>query len=117
MITPAGVLPAPSTPWASPPGVGDCSLPCAKETIIVSDDRTQAALLLEEAYRKILTALEMMGYPVTTDDNFSETSGRAARAMLELIKPTTEIKDEIDRMLSRTFAARYDEMVISKHNV
>jgi GTP cyclohydrolase I len=73
--------------------------------------------MLEEAYRKILEAIEMMGYPIKTDDNFAETSGRASRAMLELIKPTCEIQDEIDRMLGRTFQARYDEMVISKHNI
>jgi GTP cyclohydrolase I len=79
--------------------------------------RTHAALLLEEAYRKILEAIGLMGYQVATDDNFAETSGRAARAMIELIKPIDEIKAEIDLMLSRTFPARYDEMVISKHNI
>ena len=76
-----------------------------------------AALLLEEAYRKILDALGQLGYPIATDDNFSETSGRAARAMLELVKPPDDIKNEIDQMLARTFPARYDEMVISKHNI
>jgi GTP cyclohydrolase I len=80
-------------------------------------NRAQAALLLEEGYRKILEAIDLMGYPVQTDDNFAETSGRAARAMIELIKPTCEIKEELDQMLARTFSARYDEMVISKHNV
>jgi GTP cyclohydrolase I len=80
-------------------------------------NRSQAALLLEEGYRKILEAIDAMGYPVKTDDNFTETSGRAARAMIELIKPTCEIKEELDQMLARTFSARYDEMVISKHNV
>jgi GTP cyclohydrolase I len=77
----------------------------------------EAALLLEEAYRKILDALALMGYPVTTDDNFAETSGRAARAFVEMVRPTSEIRDEVDQMLARTFAARYDEMVISKHNI
>jgi GTP cyclohydrolase I len=81
------------------------------------EQKTKAAVLLEEGYRKILDALELMGYPVSTDDNFTETSGRAARAMIELIKPTGELRDEIDQMLARTFSARYDEMVISKHNV
>jgi GTP cyclohydrolase I len=80
-------------------------------------NRAQAALLLEEGYRKILEALHTMGYPIKTDDNFAETSGRAARAMIELVKPTCEIKEEVDQMLARTFSARYDEMVISKHNV
>ncbi len=81
------------------------------------ESRTRAALLLEQAYRMILDAIGLMGYPVKTDDNFLETSGRAARALIELIKPTADIKDEIDRMLARTFSARYDEMVISKLNV
>ncbi len=80
-------------------------------------NRAKAALLLEEGYRKILEAFEIMGYPVKTDDNFTETSGRAARAMLEAVRPTAEIQEELDQMLGRTFSARYDEMVISKHNV
>jgi len=79
--------------------------------------KAQAALMLEEAYRKILDALKLIGYPVDTDDNFAETSARAARAMLEMIRPTDEIKEEVEQMLSRTFSARYDEMVISKHNM
>jgi len=82
-----------------------------------NEQRTKAAFLLEEAYQKILEAIGAMGYPVGTDDNFAETSGRAARAMLELLRPEREIRDEIDEMLSRTFQARYDEMVISKHNI
>jgi GTP cyclohydrolase I len=77
----------------------------------------QTALRLEQAYREIIEAIGELGYPVTTDDNFAETSGRAARAMLELIKAPSEIKEEIDQMLARTFPARYDEMVISKHNI
>lgn len=76
-----------------------------------------ANALLQEAYAKILEALGLMGYPVATDDNFTETAGRAARAMTELVKPIEEIRAEVELMLSRTFSARYDEMVISKHNV
>src|SRR6478609_2417710 len=82
-----------------------------------NDPKMQAAFLLEDAYAKIIEAIGLMGYPVTTDDNFAETSGRAARAMLELLRPVEEIKTEIDQMLARTFTARYDEMVISKHNI
>ena len=81
------------------------------------DPKMQAAFLLEDAYAKIIEAIGLMGYPVTTDDNFAETSGRAARAMLELLRPVAEITTEIDQMLARTFTARYDEMVISKHNI
>ncbi len=83
----------------------------------MNDDKTRAAMLLGDAYSKILEALGLMGYPVKTDDNFAETSGRAARALMELVKPVNEIKSEIDQMLARTFSARYDEMVISKHNI
>jgi GTP cyclohydrolase I len=78
---------------------------------------TDAAALLAEAYRKILEAFEVMGYPVKTDDNFTDTAARAARAMTEMVKPPSQIRDEVDLMLARTFSARYDEMVISKHNI
>jgi len=71
---------------------------------------------LEAAYGEVLRALGELGYPTETDYNFQETAQRAAKAMLELVKPTGEINTEVDEMLSRTFPARYDEMVISKHN-
>jgi GTP cyclohydrolase I len=77
----------------------------------------KAALDLEKAYRDILGVLGELGYPVTEDQNFAETSARAARAMLELVRQPSEINAEIDEMLARTFPARYDEMVISKHNI
>src|SRR5256885_770477 len=83
----------------------------------MNDQKTRAAIMIEESYAKILEAIGMMGYPVATDDNFAETSARAAKALMELVKPVSEIKDEIDQMLARTFSARYDEMVISKHNI
>jgi GTP cyclohydrolase I len=73
--------------------------------------------LLDEAYAKILEALGAMGYPVTSDDNFTDTAARAAKAMLELVRPPSEIQVEVDALIARTFTARYDEMVISKHNV
>src|SRR5262245_16095289 len=79
--------------------------------------RPEAAQELEASYKKILETLSLMGYPTLTDDNFTDTAGRAARAMLEMILPMAEIQNEIDEMLARTFPARYDEMVISKHNV
>jgi GTP cyclohydrolase I len=72
---------------------------------------------LVEAYTKILEALETMGYPVKSDDNFAETIERGANAFIEMIRPPAEIHAEVDEMLARTFSARYDEMVISKHNV
>jgi GTP cyclohydrolase I len=79
----------------------------------MSDPKT----LLDEAYAKILEALGAMGYPVTSDDNFTETAARASRALVELVRPPSEIQAEVGEMLARTFAARYDEMVISKHNI
>lgn len=83
----------------------------------MNDSRSQAALLLEEAYQKILEAVGLLGYDVRSDDNFTETSGRAAKALLEMIKPVDDLRAEVDQMLARTFSARYDEMVISKHNI
>ncbi|HEY1585194.1 MAG TPA: GTP cyclohydrolase I [Polyangia bacterium] len=79
--------------------------------------REAAAAKLEAAYNQILEAFDDLGYPVKTDANFTETAARAARAMVELVRPTDEIKQQIDDMLSRVFPAQYDEMVISKHNI
>ena len=76
-----------------------------------------AAVKLKAAYEQILEAFDDLGYPVKTDANFAETASRAAKAMIEMVKPTDEIKSKIDEMLSRTFPAQYDEMVISKHNI
>jgi GTP cyclohydrolase IA len=87
----------------------------AKESRV--SPRPEAEKSLIEAYRRILDTLQVMGYPTKTDDNFAETAERAARAMLELIKPVAEIQNEVDAMIERTFPARYDEMVISKHNI
>jgi GTP cyclohydrolase I len=79
--------------------------------------REAARAKLEAAYRQILDTLDDIGYPVKTDQNFTETAARAAKGMLELVRPTDEIKTQIDGMLDRTFPAHYDEMVISKHNI
>ena len=90
-----------------------------RQTAVVKDGealRREASQLLTSAYENILKAFGKIGYPVTTDDNFAETATRAAKAMLELVKPTGEIDAELTAMLDRTFPARYDEMVISKHN-
>jgi len=73
--------------------------------------------LLTEGYATVLQAFGMMGYPVGTDDNFTETAARAARAAAEMVRPVAAIQAEIDTMMSRTFSARYDDMVISKHNI
>jgi GTP cyclohydrolase I len=57
-----------------------------------------------------------LGYPTGTDANFLETAARAAKGFSELVFCTSEIDAEVKHMLSRTFPAKYDEMVISKHN-
>jgi GTP cyclohydrolase I len=80
-------------------------------------DRDAAYQALERAYGLIIEAIGMMGYPVKTDENFTETPARAARAMRDIVRPPCDIQGEIDKMLARTFPARYDEMVISKHNI
>ncbi|HVK86911.1 MAG TPA: GTP cyclohydrolase I [Kofleriaceae bacterium] len=64
----------------------------------------------------MIGALGTLGYPVTSDDNYTDSAGRAARAMLELVRPVAEIEREVAQMLGRTFPARYEGMVISKHN-
>jgi GTP cyclohydrolase I len=77
----------------------------------------KAQALLQDAYEKILDAYHIMGYDTRGDDNFKETAARAARAAQELVHPVGEIQVEIDAMMAKTFPARYDEMVISKHNI
>jgi GTP cyclohydrolase I len=79
--------------------------------------RAEAVLEVEAAYGRILASLGALGYPISTDDNFRETPARAAKALLDLVKPLAEIEAELDELLARTFPARYDEMVISKHNI
>jgi GTP cyclohydrolase I len=65
----------------------------------------------------VLQAYELMGYPTSTDDNFRETAVRAAKAAQEMVRPTAEIDAEIADLVAKTFPARYDHMVISKHNI
>jgi len=77
----------------------------------------QAHALLNQAYSLILEAYALMGYNTQGDDNFRETAERAARAAQELVRPLSEIRAEIDDLVTRTFPARYDDMVISKHNI
>ena len=76
----------------------------------------QARRRVERAYRELVAALGDLGYPVTSDANFTETAGRAARAMLELVRPVDAVEREVDELIARTFPATYDGMVISKHN-
>ncbi len=73
--------------------------------------------LLVNAYQTILRAYELMGYKTSEDDNFRETADRAAKAAQEFVLPVSEINAEIDDLVGKTFPARYDNMVISKHNI
>jgi GTP cyclohydrolase I len=73
--------------------------------------------LLLKGYGLILEAYQAMGYQTHDNDNFRETAARAARAAQELVRPVAEIKAEIDDLVAKTFPARYDHMVISKHNI
>lgn len=72
---------------------------------------------LVAAYTQVLDAYADMGYPTKEDDNFRETAERAAKAAQEMVRPVAEIEQEIDDLLTKTFPARYDQMVISKHNI
>ncbi len=72
---------------------------------------------LVAAYTQVLDAYADMGYPTKDDDNFRETAERAAKAAQEMVRPVAEIDQEINDLLAKTFPARYDQMVISKHNI
>ena len=74
-----------------------------------------AARKIHEGYALILQGLGDLGYPIT-DDNFSETGPRAARALLEMAQPVDEISRRVEDLVAKSFPATYDEMVISKHN-
>jgi GTP cyclohydrolase I len=79
-------------------------------------NKQKAQALFEEGFSRILEGLSELGYDVAHDQNFAETRARAARGFGELAMCTKDVDDEVQRMLSRTFPAKYDEMVISKHN-
>lgn len=73
--------------------------------------------LFVEGYSKILEGLDVLGYKTSSDPNFEGTAERAAKGLAELIRGGTAVDTRIDELLSKTFPARYQEMVISKHNV
>jgi GTP cyclohydrolase I len=79
-------------------------------------NREKAHALFQAGYQNILAGLNALGYDTEHDENFAETAARAARGFAELALPTAEVDAEVQKMLARTFPARYDEMVISKHN-
>jgi len=75
----------------------------------------QALALFTEGYEKILQGIQRLGYD-THDDNFAETARRAAKGFHELIHDQRQVEAEVASLLSKTFPAKYTEMVISKHN-
>jgi GTP cyclohydrolase IA len=82
---------------------------------MANTDAAQA--LFREGFEKILAGLGQLGYDVLKDENFRETAVRAARGFAEMSLCSERVDREVNLMLEKTFPAKYDEMVISKHNV
>lgn len=94
----------------------DDDSPAAAYEVIRHAKEGSPEQLLGHAYDLILEAFGKMGYDIT-DDNFRDTGPRAAKGLLELVRPTPEINESVDELIGKSFSARYDEMVISKQNV
>jgi len=77
----------------------------------------KATELFRQGFGKILQGLDELGYHTNGDPNFAETQTRAARGFAELTLCSDKVREEVGAMLAKTFPAKYDEMVISKHNV
>jgi GTP cyclohydrolase I len=75
----------------------------------------KALALFAEGYKKILEGIGQLGYDIK-DENFAETAKRAAKGFHELINDQKQVKSEVAALISKTFPAKYTEMVISKHN-
>lgn len=75
----------------------------------------KAMALFTEGYQKILEGIGVLGYD-TSDDNFRDTAGRAARGFHELIHDSGQVEAETEALLNKTFPAKFGEMVISKGN-
>ena len=76
----------------------------------------KALALLTEGYEKIIEGLSHLGFD-TADPNFVDTAKRAAKGFHELVHDQKQVRAQIDQMLTKTFPAKYTEMVISKHNI
>lgn len=83
----------------------------------MTDINKKALALFEEGYDKILAGLDQLGYDVKTDANFHGTAARAAKGLSQLMRNRSEVSREVEEMLTKTFPAKYKDMVISKHNV
>ena len=75
----------------------------------------KALALFTEGYTKILEGINRLGFE-TKDENFADTAARAAKGLHELIHDQKQVKNEVAKLLGKTFPAKYTEMVISKHN-
>jgi GTP cyclohydrolase IA len=75
----------------------------------------KALALFTEGYQKILEGIGHLGYDVH-DENFAETAKRAAKGFHELVHDQRQVEAAINRLLEKTFPAKYTEMVISKGN-
>jgi GTP cyclohydrolase IA len=76
----------------------------------------EALALFTQGYDKILEGLERLGYAID-DENFRDTAKRAAKGFHELVNDQKQVKPQVAALLSKTFPAKYTEMVISKHNI
>lgn len=83
----------------------------------MDDKKTKALAAFEEGYKLILKGIGDLGYPVHEDANFDGTDARAAKGLAQLLLDKKEVEQEIEEMLTKTFPAKYKDMVISKHNV
>jgi GTP cyclohydrolase I len=83
----------------------------------MDDKKAKALSCFEDGYEKILEGIGLLGYPVNDDANFLGTDKRAAKGLAQLILDSTDVESEIAEMLTKTFPAKYKDMVISKHNV
>src|SRR5262249_39661505 len=77
----------------------------------------KAVALFREGFSKLLDGLGELGYDVRNDPNFETTATRAAKGFAETNLCSTKVNEEVAAMLNRCFPAKYDEMVLSKHNV
>ncbi len=77
----------------------------------------KAIALFEQGYQHILEGIRELGYDTENDPNFADTAGRAARGLADLISDRHQVDYEISQVLTKTFPAKYQEMVISKYNV
>ena len=75
----------------------------------------EALALFTQGYDKILQGLHRLGFDVE-DDNFRDTAARAAKGFHELVHDQKQVDPAIEELLGKTFPAKYNEMVISKHN-